>query len=1026
MAKLEISTVESQQNIKSLKDEVRILFRHMQDLNKVFNKHIALAQSLSGMLTGQLEPAERKVAAIAKRAESALIKQARATNAAREKTLNFTQALKLSGATQQQQKFILRGVTQSLTTYRKTMSSGVVTARQFQTAQDRLNKSLGGAKRSLAVITSRQKKHEKSAKGAAQASKGFGNQLRNIGSSAVFAVGPLSGIGARVVAFSAIASRTSVKVAALTLSIIALGVGLGKLITFSLRATLEMQKIESALTVATGSAAGARDAFEFVKDVSIDLGLSLKDAAGQFGQLSAAAKGTALEGAGIRKVFLGASKAIVALSLSTEQATGVFRALQQMISKGTVQAEELRGQLGERLPGAFQIAAIAMGVTTRELGKMLELGKVLAEDLLPKLGEEFEKRFAKQAAIASGNLRAALNRVTTATFLFGVELDNTVKTSVLAAGALDTISSSLLRLAGNMATVIAVLGSIGIGLTVLAAPGIIKGIIKLVLWTKKLTAVVFGLGAAMAATPVGFLLNLGRIAIATGIAFLGFKQLEKSLDTTTVSQAGLIAELEEYIRVVNEAEGATQSAINAQIDLAEKGIRAIQLEMIALKKFIDFTEGTKTKQMEVITLPEVTGERDIGEIFSIPELPALEKALKSVSNFFSGLFSDGVDEAKEKVKVFQGELDALAEQIGQLKDAPIIPDLVTDKSLDKLRLQVEAMERLNEAMRAGEPARLAMVQQLDLEANIRKLGAKATGRQIALLTVLIARKHAAIAVTKALKEEEKRAAKLRKEVEAAEKKIVDLRQKAQDQLSSLEKSNDVLRLRIAGLFEEARLMEIRNALEEKYGSVLLPKTLQALIEAQQENDRLKEKLKEVNEFEQAISDGFKQMGSDIASGIREGKNLIDVLVNSFGNLLERLLDIAIQLLIIKPLLASLNLPGGAAAPSLLSMFGLGSKKGNVFQGGNVVPFRQGGVVNSPSNFGFNGGIGSIAEDGPEGILPLKRNSSGKLGVEASGMGGNTFNFYLPSGMNTREFLESGPQIEAMIAGTLSASAASNS
>ena len=135
------------------------------------------------------------------------------------------------------------------------------------------------------------------------------------------------------------------------------------------------------------------------------------------------------------------------------------------------------------------------------------------------------------------------------------------------------------------------------------------------------------------------------------------------------------------------------------------------------------------------------------------------------------------------------------------------------------------------------------------------------------------------------------------------------------------------------------------------------------------------------------------------------------------------MEIAIQLLIIRPLLQSLNLPGGALSPA--TFLGFPSAKGNVFQGGNVVPFRQGGVVNSPSNFSFNGGIGSIAEDGPEGILPLKRGSSGKLGVEASGMGGTVVNFYLAPGTNVREFNEAQPQIAAMIAGTMSAAAASN-
>ena len=73
--------------------------------------------------------------------------------------------------------------------------------------------------------------------------------------------------------------------------------------------------------------------------------------------------------------------------------SGALLAVSQMISKGTVQAEELRGQLGERLPGAFQIAARAMGVSTQELGKMLEQGKVVADDFLPKFAAELQKTY---------------------------------------------------------------------------------------------------------------------------------------------------------------------------------------------------------------------------------------------------------------------------------------------------------------------------------------------------------------------------------------------------------------------------------------------------------------------------------------------------------------------------------------------------------------------------------------------------------------------------------------------------------
>lgn len=90
---------------------------------------------------------------------------------------------------------------------------------------------------------------------------------------------------------------------------------------------------------------------------------------------------------------------------------GALLAIQQMMSKGTVQAEELRGQLGERLPGAFQIAARSMGVTTAELGKMLESGKVLADDFLPKFAAQLEKTFGASAEKAANSLQAQLNRM---------------------------------------------------------------------------------------------------------------------------------------------------------------------------------------------------------------------------------------------------------------------------------------------------------------------------------------------------------------------------------------------------------------------------------------------------------------------------------------------------------------------------------------------------------------------------------------------------------------------------------------
>lgn len=70
-----------------------------------------------------------------------------------------------------------------------------------------------------------------------------------------------------------------------------------------------------------------------------------------------------------------------------------------------------------------------------------------------------------------------------------------------------------------------------------------------------------------------------------------------------------------------------------------------------------------------------------------------------------------------------------------------------------------------------------------------------------------------------------------------------------------------------------------------------------------------------------------------------------------------------------------------------------SANGNVFSSGiggpSLIPFANGGVFNSPMTFGMAGGrTGLMAEEGPEAIIPLSRRN-GVLGVNASGLGGNT-------------------------------------
>ena len=96
---------------------------------------------------------------------------------------------------------------------------------------------------------------------------------------------------------------------------------------------------------------------------------------------------------------------------------------------------------------------------------------------------------------------------------------------------------------------------------------------------------------------------------------------------------------------------------------------------------------------------------------------------------------------------------------------------------------------------------------------------------------------------------------------------------------------------------------------------------------------------------------------------------------------------------------------------------LGSARGNVFAKGALMPFADGGIVNSPTLFPMHGGTGLMGEAGPEAIMPLARGADGKLGVRGAGGGVNvTVNISTP---DAQSFQRSQSQVAALMARAVS-------
>ena len=178
-----------------------------------------------------------------------------------------------------------------------------------------------------------------------------------------------------------------------------------------LNGAIAAEKMEKAFTALEGSLSVAREQIAFVRNEANRLGIPLAEASDAWLKLAAAARGTALEGEDARRIFSAVAGAASTLGLSAAETSGALLAISQMMSKGTVQAEELRGQLGERIPGAFQIAARAMGVSTSALSDMLDRGELLAADFLPK----FAAQLAKEIPASADGTQNAIHRLGNAT-----------------------------------------------------------------------------------------------------------------------------------------------------------------------------------------------------------------------------------------------------------------------------------------------------------------------------------------------------------------------------------------------------------------------------------------------------------------------------------------------------------------------------------------------------------------------------------------------------------------------------------
>ena len=172
----------------------------------------------------------------------------------------------------------------------------------------------------------------------------------------------------------------------------------------------DLEAAQIAMDAAAGSAEEGAIQFAFARQEAKRLGLDIVNTTKDYSKLFAAGRGK-VPTEELQNIFLGVAEAATVMGLSAEDSSGVLRALQQMMSKGKIQAEELRGQLGDRMSPAFRLMAEAMGVTTEELDKLMETGKVFSAEVLPDFGKKLREFAAPGIDKALKSNRVAMNKM---------------------------------------------------------------------------------------------------------------------------------------------------------------------------------------------------------------------------------------------------------------------------------------------------------------------------------------------------------------------------------------------------------------------------------------------------------------------------------------------------------------------------------------------------------------------------------------------------------------------------------------
>jgi tape measure domain-containing protein len=185
---------------------------------------------------------------------------------------------------------------------------------------------------------------------------------------------------------------------------------------------------------------------KFVNNLADKYGTNINDLSYQFTQFTAASKLAGMPMKQQEALFTSLARATAAFALNAEDTNSVFLALSQMMGKGKIQAQELRLQMGEKLPVAIQAMAKAAGGSVGQMEKMMQKGELLSAKVLPKFGKALDEMIPN---VNTDHLETSLQRLDNAK----IKLFKSTPVSDMYKGVIDSLTGALNGLTSTLESV---------------------------------------------------------------------------------------------------------------------------------------------------------------------------------------------------------------------------------------------------------------------------------------------------------------------------------------------------------------------------------------------------------------------------------------------------------------------------------------------------------------------------------------------------------------------------------------------